>query len=68
MRTNTHASRCLFLLQYILVVFAKDNSDKTVDPPMEIPVLVLDKNDNQPMCSEGDTLLEVQENEPIGRQ
>ncbi|XP_015260440.1 PREDICTED: cadherin-17 [Cyprinodon variegatus] len=51
---------------YILVVFAKDNSDKTVDPPMEIPVLVLDKNDNQPMCSEGDTLLEVQENEPIG--
>ncbi|KAM4568312.1 cadherin-17 isoform 1-T3 [Fundulus diaphanus] len=51
---------------YILVVFAKDNHDREVDPPMEIHVVVDDVNDNEPVCEMEETVLEIQENEPIG--
>lgn len=51
---------------YILVVFAKDNHDKDVDPPMQIQVLVKDENDNMPMCKNEESVFEVQENEPVG--
>ncbi|MEQ2275789.1 hypothetical protein XENORESO_008915 [Xenotaenia resolanae] len=51
---------------YTLVVFAKDNHDRELDPPMEIHVVVEDVNDNEPVCEHEETLLEVQENEPIG--
>ncbi|XP_017280402.1 cadherin-17 [Kryptolebias marmoratus] len=50
---------------YILVVFAKDNYDSEVDPPMEILVLVEDLNDNKPVCGE-ESVFEVQEDEPTG--
>ncbi|XP_040899734.1 cadherin-17 [Toxotes jaculatrix] len=51
---------------YILVVFAKDNTDKEVDPPMEIQVLVEDVNDNAPVCENEESVFELQENEPVG--
>ncbi|XP_071326262.1 cadherin-17 [Trachinotus anak] len=51
---------------YILVVFARDNNGKEVDPPMEIQVLVDDVNDNSPVCESEETILELQENEPEG--
>ncbi|XP_049902789.1 cadherin-17 [Epinephelus moara] len=51
---------------YILVVFAVDNDDKQVDPPMEIQVLVEDVNDNAPVCAEEESVFEVQEDEPVG--
>ncbi|XP_051813310.1 cadherin-17 [Acanthochromis polyacanthus] len=51
---------------YILVVFAKDNHDKEVDPPMEIVVVVDDENDNEPECAEEQSVFEVQEDEPSG--
>ncbi|XP_035527563.1 cadherin-17 [Morone saxatilis] len=51
---------------YILVVLARDNSGKEVDPPMEIQVLVEDVNDNRPMCENEESVFEVQENEPVG--
>ncbi|KAM8869376.1 cadherin-17 [Spinachia spinachia] len=51
---------------YILVVFALDNDDKQVDPPMEIQVLVEDVNDNAPVCANQESVFEVQEGEPEG--
>uniref|UniRef100_A0AAQ5WWS3 Cadherin domain-containing protein n=1 Tax=Amphiprion ocellaris TaxID=80972 RepID=A0AAQ5WWS3_AMPOC len=51
---------------YTLVVFAKDNHDKEVDPPMEIYVVVDDVNDNEPKCEEEESVFEVQEDEPSG--
>ncbi|KAM4580822.1 cadherin-17 [Odontesthes bonariensis] len=51
---------------YILVVFAKDSSGKEVDPPMEIQILVEDENDNPPVCENEESVLEVQEDEPVG--
>ncbi|KAK5862334.1 hypothetical protein PBY51_017742 [Eleginops maclovinus] len=51
---------------YILVVFAVDENDKHVDPPMEIQVLVEDVNDNAPICGNMETEFEVQEDEPEG--
>ncbi|XP_035492473.1 cadherin-17 isoform X2 [Scophthalmus maximus] len=51
---------------YILVVFAKDDSDKEVEPPMEIQVLVEDVNDNAPVCENEESVFELQENEPVG--
>ncbi|XP_028281315.1 cadherin-17 [Parambassis ranga] len=51
---------------YILVVFAKDNHDRDVDPPMEIQVLVEDVNDNAPVCGQEESVFEVQEDEPVG--
>ncbi|XP_004078163.1 cadherin-17 [Oryzias latipes] len=51
---------------YTLVVFAKDNNDKEVDPPMEIHVLVLDVNDNAPVCENEESVFEIQEDEPPG--
>uniref|UniRef100_A0A3Q1GEG2 Cadherin 17, LI cadherin (liver-intestine) n=1 Tax=Acanthochromis polyacanthus TaxID=80966 RepID=A0A3Q1GEG2_9TELE len=53
---------------YILVVFAKDNHDKEVDPPMEIVVVVDDENDNEPECAEEQSVFEVQEDEPSGKK
>lgn len=57
----------LVLFQYILVVFAKDNNGKEVDPPMEIQVLVEDVNDNAPVCENEESVFEVQEDEPVGK-
>ncbi|XP_008302566.1 cadherin-17-like [Stegastes partitus] len=51
---------------YILVVFAKDNHDKEVEPPMEIFVQVDDENDNAPECVKEESVFEVQEDEPVG--
>ncbi|XP_054477494.1 cadherin-17 [Anoplopoma fimbria] len=51
---------------YILVVFAVDNDDNQVDPPMEIQVLVEDVNDNAPVCANEESVFEVQEGEPVG--
>lgn len=48
-------------------MFAKDNNDKEVDPPMEIHVLVLDVNDNAPVCENEESVFEIQEDEPPGR-
>ncbi|XP_043973337.1 cadherin-17 [Gambusia affinis] len=53
---------------YILVVFAKDSNDIEVDPPMEIQVLVKDVNDNEPVCENEETEMEIQENEPFGSE
>ncbi|XP_041845193.1 cadherin-17 [Melanotaenia boesemani] len=53
---------------YILVVFAKDDNDKEVDPPMEIQVLVEDENDNEPVCEEEESVFEIQEDEPEGSE
>ncbi|KAM9310005.1 cadherin-17 [Pholidichthys leucotaenia] len=52
--------------RYILVVFAKDNTNRDVDPPMEIHVLVEDINDNEPTCESEESVFELQENEPVG--
>ncbi|XP_044213889.1 cadherin-17 [Thunnus albacares] len=49
---------------YILVVFAEDDNQKELDPPMEIQVIVEDVNDNEPVCEEN--VFEVQEDEPAG--
>ncbi|XP_042371466.1 cadherin-17-like, partial [Plectropomus leopardus] len=51
---------------YILVVFAVDDNDKQVDPPMEIQILVEDVNDNAPACANEESVFEVQEDEPVG--
>uniref|UniRef100_A0A8C5ECI2 Cadherin domain-containing protein n=1 Tax=Gouania willdenowi TaxID=441366 RepID=A0A8C5ECI2_GOUWI len=51
---------------YILVVFAKDNHDRDVDPPMEIHILVEDVNDNAPECEQEESVFEVQEDEIVG--
>lgn len=51
---------------YIVVVFAVDNNDKQVDPPMEIHVVVEDVNDNKPVCANEESVFEVQEDEPVG--
>ncbi|XP_074509842.1 cadherin-17 [Sebastes fasciatus] len=51
---------------YIVVVFAVDNNDKQVEPPMEIRVLVEDVNDNIPVCANEESVFEVQEGEPVG--
>ncbi|XP_037640297.1 cadherin-17 [Sebastes umbrosus] len=51
---------------YIVVVFAVDNNDKQVDPPMEIHVVVEDVNDNIPVCANEESVFEVQEDEPVG--
>ncbi|KAM9723677.1 cadherin-17 [Menidia menidia] len=53
---------------YILVVFAKDQFENDVDPPMEIQILVGDVNDNKPVCDDEKNMLEVQENEPLGTE
>ncbi|XP_054904062.1 cadherin-17 [Poeciliopsis prolifica] len=53
---------------YILVVFAKDSEDNEVEPPMEIQVLVKDVNDNEPVCENKETQMEIQENEPLGSE
>lgn len=53
--------------KYILVVLAKDNNDREVDPPMEIQVLVQDINDKAPVCGKENSMFEVQEDEPIGK-
>lgn len=63
MSTNSHC----FFFQYILVVFAKDNYDNEVDPPMEIVVQVEDLNDNKPVCELEESVFEVQEDEPPGK-
>lgn len=59
---------CRSCFQYILVVFAKDDSDKEVEPPMEIQVLVEDVNDNAPVCENEESVFELQENEPVGKK
>ncbi|XP_068179858.1 cadherin-17 [Antennarius striatus] len=51
---------------YILVVLAKDENDKEVDPPLEIQVLVEDVNDNEPVCENEESVFELQEDEPVG--
>ncbi|XP_076868810.1 cadherin-17 [Brachyhypopomus gauderio] len=51
---------------YILVVLAENEERAELDPPMEIPVLVGDENDNAPQCLEDESVLEVQENEVVG--
>ncbi|XP_030641250.1 cadherin-17 [Chanos chanos] len=51
---------------YILVVFAEDEEGNELEPPMEIPVKVLDENDNAPVCLHDQAVLEVQENEIAG--
>lgn len=48
-------------------MFAKNHQNQEVDPPMEIQVLVQDENDNEPVCKNEETVLEVQENEPPGK-
>ncbi|XP_072250425.1 cadherin-17 [Leuresthes tenuis] len=53
---------------YILVVFAKDHNDKEVDPPMEIQILVEDENDNPPVCENEESVLEIQEEAPVGSE
>lgn len=57
----------LVRFQYILVVLAKDNIGRDVDPPMEIQVLVEDVNDNAPICQEEESIFELQEGEPVGK-
>ncbi|XP_033836798.1 cadherin-17 isoform X2 [Periophthalmus magnuspinnatus] len=51
---------------YILVVIAEDQYGNQLDPPMEIPVIVEDVNDNQPQCENEENIFEVQEDEPTG--
>ncbi|XP_029101859.1 cadherin-17 [Scleropages formosus] len=51
---------------YVLVVFAKDEQDVELEKPLEIQVLVVDVNDNPPVCEELESKFEVQENEEIG--
>lgn len=48
-------------------MFAKDDNDNEVDPPMEIHVLVQDENDNPPVCENEESTFEVQEDEPVGK-
>lgn len=61
-------SECvLVLFQYILVVRATDDHGKEVDPPMEIHISVEDVNDNAPLCENEESVFEVQEGEPVGK-
>ncbi|KAJ0066145.1 hypothetical protein NL108_001380, partial [Boleophthalmus pectinirostris] len=52
--------------RYTLVVFAEDQYENPLDPPMEIHVIVEDVNDNQPQCDNEENVFEVQEDEPVG--
>lgn len=45
---------------------ANDVHGNRMEDPMEIPVLVLDENDNSPECDSGDIVFELQEGEGIG--
>ncbi|XP_061675972.1 cadherin-17 isoform X2 [Syngnathoides biaculeatus] len=51
---------------YILAVMAEDEDENQMEPPLEIQVVVEDVNDNAPECAQDETVLEVQEDEPVG--
>ncbi|NXP68915.1 CAD17 protein, partial [Chloropsis cyanopogon] len=51
---------------YTFFVVTKDNTGELVDKPLQIHVIVEDINDNPPVCQQGLTIVEVQENEMGG--
>uniref|UniRef100_UPI00398EB1A4 cadherin-17 n=1 Tax=Pristiophorus japonicus TaxID=55135 RepID=UPI00398EB1A4 len=52
--------------EYVLLVSALDEDRTPLEEPLEILVVVTDINDNQPICNDAVTLIEVQENEILG--
>ncbi|NXF19473.1 CAD17 protein, partial [Rhodinocichla rosea] len=51
---------------YTFYVVSKDNTGELVDKPLQIHVIVVDINDNPPVCQQDLTIIEVQENEKGG--